>query len=63
MATDRCGIKELYPSLQGGKEWYCTSWNNKLTRTITPNKFDPYDNKLGICSGNIRIKLILILVN
>jgi hypothetical protein len=55
MAPDKCDIKELYPSLEGGKKWYSTVWGNNLTRIITPNKFDPYDDKLGVCSGNLRI--------
>jgi hypothetical protein len=55
MATDRFGVKQLYSSLDNGRKWDSVSWNNKKTRTVTPNKYDPYDSELGVCSGNIKI--------
>jgi len=53
MTLDKFGIVELYPTT--GSEWYSTAWYNGHARTVIPDRFDPYDSKLGVTSSNLRI--------
>lgn len=41
--TDRFGIKKLYPTMAGGKDWVST-WDNGKDRTIASGQLDPYDS-------------------
>lgn len=40
--TDRFGIKKLYPTMSGGKDWVSV-WDNGRERTISSGQRDPYD--------------------
>jgi hypothetical protein len=55
MATDKFGIKKLYPSKIGGRKWYNDSWYNGKVRVIGQNLFDPYDSRVGAKAGDIRV--------
>lgn len=41
---DKFGIKELYNSYIGGREWY-SKWDNKHARTWNASSDDPYDEE------------------
>jgi hypothetical protein len=40
--SDRFGIKHLYPSAAGGKNWV-SAWDNGRARTFSSGQADPYD--------------------
>ena len=40
--VDRFGVKRLYPTLTGGKNW-AANWDNGVARNLTSGQVDPYD--------------------
>ena len=40
--TDRFGVRKIYPTMAGGKDWVST-WDNGKARTFSSGQFDPSD--------------------
>lgn len=41
-SNDKFGIKRLYPTISGGREWF-SKWNNGIVRNWSHQENDPYD--------------------
>ncbi len=52
---DRFGIRDMYPTVSGGREWF-SNWDNGVSRTVNSGQRDPYNSEL-IARGNGRVEI------